>query len=69
MPSTRKPAAKKPSTRKKTSKASPKRTRSSKASRAGGPLEKVARKIGSTLGEMAVRTGIIKPGGGEPSAE
>lgn len=70
MPSARKPAAKKASTRKKSSKPSAQRRRSSKGSRpAGGPLVEVARKIGSKLGEVAVRTGLVKPGGSEPSAE
>jgi hypothetical protein len=68
MPSPRKAAAKKPSAKKKTSTA--KRSRSPKASApSGGPLMQVARKIGSTLGEVAVRTGIVKPGGSEPSGQ
>ena len=62
MPSTRKPAAKK-KTAKSRKPAAKRKTRSS------GPLVDVARKIGTTLGEVAVRTGIVKPGGSEPTGE
>ncbi|HVP42482.1 MAG TPA: hypothetical protein VMS96_03575 [Terriglobales bacterium] len=66
MPSTRKTAAKKPArTKSKTGKSSPKR----KSGTPAGPLVNVARKIGTTLGEVAVRTGLVKPGGGEPSGQ
>ena len=66
MPSTRKAATKKPARKAKTSKPTAKRKKSSAPS---GPLVDVARKIGTTLGEVAVRTGIVKPGGSEPSGE
>lgn len=59
MPSKRKPAAKKSSSKSKTRKAPAKRKTS--RSRPSGPLVDVARKIGTTLGEVAVRTGIVKP--------
>ncbi len=65
MPSTRKSAAKKPA-RKAKAKSAPKRK---KKSAPAGPLVDVARKIGSTLGEVAVRTGLVKPGGDEPSGQ
>lgn len=66
MPSTRKAATKKPAKKARTSKPTAKRKKSSAPS---GPLVDVARKIGTTLGEVAVRTGIVKPGGSEPSGQ
>ncbi len=65
MPSTRKSAAKKLA-RKAKAKSAPKRK---KKSAPAGPLVDVARKIGTTLGEVAVRTGLVKPGGDEPSGQ
>ncbi len=63
MPTTRK--TKKPA---KTTKAKTKSAAKRKSAPAS-PLVQVARRIGTTLGEVAVRTGIVKPGGGEPSAQ
>ncbi len=65
MPTTRKSAAKKPA-RKAKAKSPAKRK---KKSAAAGPLVDVARKIGTTLGEVAVRTGLVKPSGDEPSGQ
>ncbi len=65
MPSTRKAASKKPAKKALARKPSAKR----KKATASGPLVDVARKIGTTLGEVAVRTGIVKPGGSEPSGQ
>ncbi len=65
MPSTRKTAAKKPA-RKAKAKSTAKRKKSSGPA---GPLVDVARKIGTTLGEVAVRTGLVKPGSDEPSGQ
>ncbi len=56
--------AKKKSTAKKSS--ARKKTARKSAGAPSGPLVDVARKIGSTLGNVAVRTGIVKPGGEEP---
>jgi hypothetical protein len=64
MPSTRKTAVKRPA-RKAKAKSAPKRKKKSSS----GPLVDVARKIGTTLGEVAVRTGLVKPGGDEPSGQ
>lgn len=66
MPSTRKSAAKKPAKKAKARKPAAKRKKRSAPS---GPLVDVARKIGTTLGEVAVRTGLVKPGDGEPSEQ
>ncbi len=67
MPSTRKPAARKPA---KTTKAKTRKPAAKpKTGAPAGPLVDVARKIGTTLGEVAVRTGIVKPGGSEPSGQ
>ena len=68
MPSTRKPAAKKTKTAKAKS-SKPAAKRKTRRSAPSGPLMDVARKIGTTLGEVAVRTGIVKPGGNEPSGQ
>jgi hypothetical protein len=65
MPSTRKAAARKPASSKKSKSSKPKR----KTSAPAGPLVDVARKIGTTLGEVAVRAGIVKPGGSESSGQ
>lgn len=61
MPSTRKSAARKPAktTKAKTRKPSAK----PKTGAPAGPLVEVARKIGTTLGGVAVRAGIVKAGG------
>lgn len=69
MPSTRKAAAKKSSPKKKTKAKPAAKRRSSKTKASAGPLVEVARKIGAKLGEVAVRTGIVKPGGNEPSGQ
>ncbi len=65
MPSTRKTAAKKPAKKAAARKSTAKRKKRAPA----GPLVDVARKIGTTLGEVAVRTGLVKPGGDEPSGQ
>ncbi len=65
MPSTRKTAARKPASKAKAKSA----TKRKKKSAPAGPRVDVARKIGSTLGEVAVRTGLVKPGGNEPSGQ
>ncbi len=65
MPSTRKTAAKKPAKKSAARKSTAKRKKSHPA----GPLVDVARKIGTTLGEVAVRTGLVKPGSDEPSGQ
>ena len=65
MPAKRKAAAKKPAKSKKPSAKRSARKRSAPV----GPLVDVARKIGTTLGEVAVRTGIVKPGGDEPAGQ
>lgn len=67
---TRKTTAKKKTSKSKTTKArKPSAKRKTGRRARGGPLVEVARKIGSTLGEVAVRTGIVKPGGAEPTGE
>ncbi len=66
MPSTRKTASKNPARTVAASKSTAKRK---KKSAPAGPLVDVARKIGTTLGEVAVRTGLVKPGGDEPSGQ
>lgn len=66
MPSTRKAATKKPA---KTKKAKTSKSSTKRKTGPGGPLMDVARKIGTTLGEVAVRAGIVKPGGSEPSGQ
>lgn len=53
--------------KKKPAKASSKpRRRAKPAAKASGPLVDVARKIGTTLGDLAVRTGLAGPGDDEP---
>ena len=52
-----KTAKKKSTTRKKTA------GQKAVTGKSASPLVDVARKIGSTLGSVAVRTGIVKPGG------
>ncbi len=70
MAATRKSASKKSSAKKKPSAKKKAPARKKSASRkSSGPLVEVARKIGTTLGEVnvAVRNRISKLGGSEPS--
>lgn len=58
--------SKKPKKKSAKSRSSAKSRKRSKPAKASGPLVDVARKIGSTLGDLAVRTGLAGPGNDEP---